>query len=849
MPNPMRFAPKVLRRPDVALAATTAGLAVLAWALGTWASGAWAVIGMWPLGTTLLGWLATAPQRACGHEAPHAAGSIERREINRLRWIAAGAAMVAVGAAEAAWRGPGAAATVVAAGVLLPATVCGLLDRLAEGSPARGVGSAELRLLGTAIACAPLATLVRHLGPWGLPAVVDAQQLVDALFGDLLAATVFTPMAAALAHSAALRFEGLRGPPATDPNAPPPSPRPTSPSEIPWRLFGSIAAAIGVCVIGAWGLRATGHGEIARIAAVTHLVLGLLVARTVSGTPGALLLALNAVGMAIAFTAHPALSTGRYDDPTGMAVPLLLLAGVFALQSLLHSVSTDSREAARALIRQALRSDLSGLPNQRALGRIVGAMLASPRRARFWLVGVVLPDIARWSDLTDSAAAAELERSVAGRLRSSFEPLGARVAHPSSGRFVITLGDRADGLRIRQMLRATLGGQRFDTSEQSIQLRYHAGMVEVPAGSKVGPDAVLTALSMALQRAANDPAGIHRATASAELVDDYRTELRTIETVSRALTEGRVRLFAERIEPVSPYAGGKLHFEVLARVTGDDGRLLQPKQFLPAIWHAGLHSKLDRLVFVRTVAFLAAHRSLHDAVQLCSINVCGPTLCDPEFLEYVQRCLSTHAVEPRRLMIEITESAAIADLEVARAHVARLSEMGLVIALDDFGTGLATFDYLKRLKADVLKIDGSFIRQIVDNPLDREIVGTIVRMARATGARTIAEWIETPEQRAVAVELGVDLLQGRLIASPVPLESLRKTAPPATSEHTPGNAARPRYDPDRHAGTLELEPVRYEHGLYGGAAATAGAPRRKPAPAAGAVAKTGAGRPAAVRSA
>jgi EAL domain-containing protein (putative c-di-GMP-specific phosphodiesterase class I) len=277
---------------------------------------------------------------------------------------------------------------------------------------------------------------------------------------------------------------------------------------------------------------------------------------------------------------------------------------------------------------------------------------------------------------------------------------------------------------------------------------------------------------MAMQRAANDPAGIHRATVSAALIDDYRTELRTIETVSRALNEGRIKLYAERIEPSVPRQHDMLHFEVLVRIEGDDGRVLQPKQFLPAIWHAGLHSKLDRLVFVRTIAYLASNRALHDATHLCSINVCGPTLCDPEFPEYVKRCLATHAVDPRRLMIEITESSAIADLELAREHVARLSEMGLAIALDDFGTGLATFDYLKRLRADVLKIDGSFIRKVVDDHLDREIVATIVRIARAPGARTVAEWIETPEQRALATELGVDFLQGRLIASPVPIETL-----------------------------------------------------------------------------
>jgi EAL domain-containing protein (putative c-di-GMP-specific phosphodiesterase class I)/GGDEF domain-containing protein len=564
-------------------------------------------------------------------------------------------------------------------------------------------------------------------------------------------------MAAALAQGAATRLT---------------SESPARTGAAPGAAAALAVAAVAACAALALLLRAAGHGELARVLAVAHLLIGLQVARAVAGVPGALLIAANAIAMASTFASAFAPLVADDIARAREIATLLLLGGVFALMSVLQPVSARGREAARALKRRTLHSDLSGLPNQVALTRIVATLLDHPARTRFWLVGVVLPDIARWSDLTDGDAAADIERAVATRLRENFVPLGAKLAHPSSGRFVITLGDRADAIGIRQKLRATLGGQRLDIDDHSIQLRYHAGIVEVPADATGGPDAVLTTLSMALQRAADDPAGVHRATVSAELLDDYRTGLRMVEVVGRALDAGRVRLYAERMQPVSSAEADALHFEVLVRVLDDDGTPLQPKQFLPAIWHAGLHAKLDRLVFVRTVAYLARHRVLHDATRLCSINVCGPTLCDPEFPEHVKRCLKTYPVDPRRLMIEITESAAISDLELARAHVARLSDMGLAIALDDFGTGLATFDYLKRLRADVLKIDGTFIRRIVDDPLDREIVATIVRMAHATGARTVAEWIETPAQRDLVASLGVDYLQGHLVARPVPIEGL-----------------------------------------------------------------------------
>lgn len=771
-------------RPTVVLAIASAIVAAIAWGVGTVFARWGAPSGLWPLGGAMLGWLACAPGLV--REGATAA-DWRQTTLRRLSCsLAAAAPVMALELVDAPWWQ---AAWTVLAGVFAPALAAEGLARLAAVAPPRGMGSAELRLLATAMACAPFGALLRGLQPGGLG--WTAPDYADLLFGDILIASICAPLAAALAKPLAEAIDAAREALANRAaGIAPPERLPALPG--PSRLSVALSAgAIAGCMVAVALLHATGHEALARIAAIVHLPLGLLLARSMSGMTGALLIACNAFAMTGSYTS--AFAPALLDDVARAREigAVLMLSGVFALQSVLLAVSADSREAARALVRQTMHSDLSGLPNQRALARIVDSLLARPRRARFWLVGVVLPDIARWSDLTDSSAAAELERSVAGRLRANFEPIGARVAHPSSGRFVLTLDDRVDGLGIRQRLRAALGGQRFDTSDQSIQLRYHAGMIEVPAGAEVGPDAVLTALSMSLQCAASDPAGIHSATVSAALIEDYRTELRTIEAVSRALAESRIRLFAERIEPVRPAQRALLHFEVLVRVEDDDGTLLQPKQFLPAIWHAGLHSKLDRLVFAHTVAHLATHRALHDVVDLCSINVCGPTLCDPEFPEFVKRCLATHPVDPRRLMIEITESAAIADLELARAHVQRLSELGLAIALDDFGTGLATFDYLKRLRADVLKIDGSFIRQVTDDPLDREIVSTIVRIARATGARTVAEWIETPEQRAIAVELGVDYLQGRLIAAPVPIESL--ALPQAASD--PSNAPRVPTDP------------------------------------------------------
>jgi EAL domain-containing protein (putative c-di-GMP-specific phosphodiesterase class I) len=779
--------------PPAALVAASAAIALLAWAVGVFWSSLGLTIDLWPLGVVLLGWLSRVPSYQRGGRRSATAES-------RLRMACAAAAAVAVGGADAAWSGGWHAGWTVAAGVLVPLATLVALQAGRRDSPATAVAVAgnESRLLMAAMACALVGGVLRGFDGTSLrggPLPIAFGQLI---FGDLISATVFLPLGSTLGGLMLGLAQRMAGAGRADADTPPAEAPSVSSRAIVAASCGAILLIAGIST----ALRLTGHADTARLVAVAHLLAGLVVARSIPGTSGALLLVANGFAMLSAFVTTAMTSpVATSGEPAQEAVTLLLLAGVFALQSMLQSVTTDGRSVARTLIQQALHVDLSSLPNPRAIARIVDALLARPRRSRFWMVSVVLPDVARWSELTDRRAAGALERTMVGRLKTEFEPIGGRVAHPALGRFLITLGDRVDGLGIRQKLRAALGGGRSTFNDPSMQVRFHAGIVEVPANAEVGSDAVLDTLSMAMQRASIDPSGIHRATVSSELIDEYRTELRTLDVVTRALDSGRLRLFVERIEAVSTSSTAPLHYEILARIEDEDGRLLQPREFLPAVWNGGMQNRLDRLVFVRTVAHLAQDTALHEATRLCSINVFGPTLCDPDFPDYVQRCLDSHRVDPQRLMIEITESHAISDMELARAHVARLSAIGLSIALDDFGTGLATFDYLKRLKADVLKIDGSFVRHVVDDPVDREIVSAITRLARATGARTVAEWVETPEQRAALQDLGVDYLQGRLISSPEPIESLKAPKRPGRLPVAP-----------KGLGLVEPSDGAYEHG-------------------------------------
>jgi EAL domain-containing protein (putative c-di-GMP-specific phosphodiesterase class I) len=176
---------------------------------------------------------------------------------------------------------------------------------------------------------------------------------------------------------------------------------------------------------------------------------------------------------------------------------------------------------------------------------------------------------------------------------------------------------------------------------------------------------------------------------------------------------------------------------------------------------------IDRWVAQTSFAWLAA-RSDPAAFRL-SINLSGTTLSDEQFLDFVGELFTSHAVPPAAICFEITETAAIANLATASRFIRELRQLGCLFALDDFGSGLSSFGYLKNLPVDFLKIDGSFVRDLLTNPIDRAMVRAINEVGHAMGIRTIAEFVERPETLHVLAALGVDYAQGWAVGRPRPL--------------------------------------------------------------------------------
>ncbi len=231
-------------------------------------------------------------------------------------------------------------------------------------------------------------------------------------------------------------------------------------------------------------------------------------------------------------------------------------------------------------------------------------------------------------------------------------------------------------------------------------------------------------------------------------------------------------LFVLHAQPIEDLRTGQRQYELLLRLIARDGRLCEPESFLPVAERSGLMGEIDRWVVLQAIYLLSREAKKPATLRVCA-NLSSMALNDTALLALIQRELERTNIDPRRLMFEITETAAIADLAGAQRFVRALKRLGCRFALDDFGVGFSSFYYLKHLPVDVLKIEGGFVRNLARDETDLHVVRGIVTVAQGLGKETIAEYVEDSETVAVLRQLGVDHAQGYQIGRPGPLADIR----------------------------------------------------------------------------
>ncbi|WP_444943451.1 EAL domain-containing protein [Microbulbifer sp. ZKSA006] len=264
---------------------------------------------------------------------------------------------------------------------------------------------------------------------------------------------------------------------------------------------------------------------------------------------------------------------------------------------------------------------------------------------------------------------------------------------------------------------------------------------------------------------------------------EKRRETTWVAEIHAALKEDRLMLYRQ---PVVALKGDRSvhHYEILVRMRGRDGGVISPGLFLPAAERYGLIEEVDRWVIRRVFDYMAQEQSLGMGAINYAVNISGISLGDETFADFVLQSLADAGVTPSRVQFEITETSAINNLERALIFIHKLRAAGCSFALDDFGRGVSSLAYLRQLPVDFLKIDGSFVRNMLEDEIDSAMVSTIDHLAKRMGISTIAEYVESPELMEKLSHMGVDYAQGFGIAAAAGLPEL--DAYPGMRHHSRG---------------------------------------------------------------
>ncbi|NLD54635.1 MAG: EAL domain-containing protein [Burkholderiaceae bacterium] len=454
----------------------------------------------------------------------------------------------------------------------------------------------------------------------------------------------------------------------------------------------------------------------------------------------------------------------------GRAIHVSVIAVCAVLVGLvLQSIAADRRLAIQRVARQSRQDMSTGLLNDRGLLAELGDRLVAPSRGNYGLIGLNVTNFDAINDLCGTIDAIQLEQSTAQLLQRV--PQLQFAARLSAGRYALVIAaDTVAQVRaVAREIYSQLNGQVFQTELGSLRLQCCVGGLLLERHTLISSEDCLFSLGDAISIAASvrDPQ-LFVEPLSQMMIDARRAHQSKIEHIREAIRDNRIELYAQPV--VDPDAPAQMRsYELLTRLRDRDGALIQPPEFLTLASQAQMSIPLDRAVIHRAFEWLAANPEALLATWKCSINLAGATMCDGAIADYIRDQRNRYGIPAQKVVFEITESEAIRNPAAASRLVDDLKEQGFGIALDDFGTGLATFEYLKRFPLDYLKIDGSFIRNLMTNPIDEEIVLSTVRVAARLKLRTVAEHVHSAAVYERLTEMGVTFLQGDFFGKPIPL--------------------------------------------------------------------------------
>ncbi|TXI95131.1 MAG: EAL domain-containing protein [Burkholderiaceae bacterium] len=436
----------------------------------------------------------------------------------------------------------------------------------------------------------------------------------------------------------------------------------------------------------------------------------------------------------------------------------------------------SERKAAENIIKfQATHDELTGLGNRRAFEQILQQLFEQTRNQHHQHVLCYL-DLDEFKVINDTcghAAGDELLRQVAQRFNAILRA-DDHLCRIGGDEFGMILHKQSieQAMHIAERLQQSLASFRFQWLDRSFAVGVSIGMVVLNQHSEsVG--VLLQSADSACYVAKDAGRGrIHVfANDDPALAQRYGV-MEWVSRIENALAHDLFELYAQAIVDIHEQYDQGLHCEFLLRMRDGQGGIIPPGSFMPAVERYHLSARVDRWVVKHALAWMAKHV---DHIGMCSINLSGQSLSDPPFLQFVQDEIIQSGVPHEKICFEITETAAIGNIDIAHQFMNKLSTFGCKFSLDDFGSGLSSFAYLRTLRVDILKIDGQFVRDIETNPINLAMVKSIHEIASLMGKRTVAEFVENREILGLLKGIGVTYAQGYGLGKPMPVDQLLKS--------------------------------------------------------------------------
>ncbi len=431
--------------------------------------------------------------------------------------------------------------------------------------------------------------------------------------------------------------------------------------------------------------------------------------------------------------------------------------------------ATERRAHERRIEFLASHDSLTGLINRREFERRAENILGDRRRGEHALMYIDLNQFKVVNDTCGHAAGDEMLRQLTTRLRRSVRDSDT-LARLGGDEFGVLLEDCSleQAEQVAAKIVTTINGWHFTWGGRRFGVGASIGLVPIQPG---GPG--LTPLMSAADAAcyAAKEGGRNRVVVYRPGDSDLLTRQSEMDWVARltdALAERRFELHCQRIVNASGGSADDIeHNELLVRLRERDDTLILPRVFLPAAERFNLAATIDRHIIECAVHGLRKSLDAGATEQaMFGINITGSSIANPEFAEFVGDVFKRWQVPTKMVCFEISEAAAFASLEASRSFITRMRALGIRIALDDFGTGLSSFSYLRTLPVDYLKIDGSFMKDLSEDPVSTAMVQAIYELSKVIGIRTIAESVENEESLARLRDIGGGLAQGYALHRP-----------------------------------------------------------------------------------